>query len=65
MMTTQNCPFKVIHYNFTPAEVQVMYKLIVSMGWIDHQNEEIVQLVNRISKIVEANGLALRINRPT
>lgn len=62
-MIISNCPFRVIHYNFTPNEVRVMYKLIVSMGWIDHQNEEIVQLVNRISKIVEADGTLD--NRPT
>jgi hypothetical protein len=60
-----SCTFRVTHYNFTPKEVEVMYKLIVSMGWIDHQNEELVQLINRICKIVETNVMVSGPNKTT
>ena len=58
-------PNRVIYYHFTPEEVRVMHRLTIAMGWIDHQDEELVALINHISKIVEADELATRDSKTT
>lgn len=56
---------KIIHYNFTPEEVQAMYRLIMYMGWIPRNDDEIDKLVHRIMEIQKANDLATRDNQTT
>lgn len=56
---------KVLHYNFTPIEVQALYRLILYMGWTPRNDAEITDVINRISKIAESDELATRHNQTT
>lgn len=43
------------NYEFTSEEVQAMYRLIMHIGWIPHNDDEIDKLVHRIMKIQKAD----------
>lgn len=48
---------KVLHYNFSVSEVQTLYDFIMKVGWINHDREELNQVINRICKIARTHEL--------
>lgn len=54
------------NYEFTSEEVQAMYRLIMHIGWIPHNDDEIDKLVHRVMDIIQAeNDMAARDNQTT
>lgn len=52
-----NLRIKVLHYNFSPQEVHTLYKFILSVGYVSHENEELNQVINRICEIARNDEL--------
>ena len=61
-MTIYPSNIKILNYKFTPDEVHALYRLILYMGWIPNDDEEINDVVNHICKIAQTHDVANRIS---
>jgi hypothetical protein len=56
---------RVLYYHFSPDEVLALYRLIHYMGWIPHDDEEMIRVINHVCEIVKQNGMATGNNQTT
>lgn len=56
---------KVLHYNFSPEEINVLFRFVMSIGYVDRRDEELNRVINRICQIADYNELAKRDNQAT
>lgn len=62
-MNQDNSPYsnvRVLHYNFSPEEVNALANFIMKVGWISHDDETLNGVIDRICKIARANELVTR-----
>lgn len=57
---------RILHYNFSIEEVLALNRLITHhLGFLPREDEEVYEVMNRITEIVKANELATKYRQTT